>query len=186
MKAMKEEFGSFAKNFVAGNVLDAGYNNPAVSLARFVVLLSIVMLAPVFNVQAITGTLVNAALFLAAILIGARGAVAIGTIPSVISFSTGLLSPVILPMVPFIILSNAILILAFSMLRAQSYWKGMAAAAMLKFSFLYLASYFLAKFFLSEKTVSQLAAMMSWPQLFTALSGGILAYAIMKIGRGRV
>ena len=48
-------------------------------------------------------------------------------------------------------------------------------ASLLKFAFLFaITSYFL-------KVSSPLLVMMHWPQLFTALAGGLIAVGIMKI-----
>lgn len=152
-------------------------------IARFAVLVSVAIIAPLFNVQFFTGTIVNAGLFVAVALIGARGAILIGTLPSVVVASFGLLSPAIFPMVPFIIFSNALLVLTFSFFKNKSYWKGVAAAAALKFSFLSFAGSFVIGLFVPEKIASQLALAMGYPQLLTALSGGVLAYFVLGIMR---
>jgi hypothetical protein len=82
-------------------------------------------------------------------------------------------------MVPFIIFSNAILIIVFSLLKNKYFLRGVVAASFLKFAFLSATSLFVIKFFIPVKVASQVALMMSWPQLFTALSGGILAYFVL-------
>jgi hypothetical protein len=146
---------------------------------RFLLLLIVACAAPVLGTQALTGTLVNATLFIAAATLGVVPALLIGVIPSVVSAVTGLLPAALLPMVPFIIAGNALLILSFRLLGKGSYWKGAAAASLLKFAFLSATSSLVLGYFVTEKAASQVALMMSWPQLFTALSGGFLAYVAL-------
>lgn len=153
----------------------------SVAVLRFIALLSVALLAPALGVQALTGTLVNATLFIAAVLLGVPGAILIGIIPSAVSAMTGLLPAAILPMVPFIILSNVLLIVTFSALRRKSYWTGVALASAIKFVFLSGVSSLVIGYFVPEKIADKIALMMSYPQLFTALSGGILAYFVLGI-----
>lgn len=157
----------------------ADASTAARTIARFIALLSVAIFAPALNSQALTGTIVNATLFVAAVVIGVPGAILIGIIPSVVSAMTGLLAPAILPMVPFIVVSNAILIVLFAKLGTKSYWKGMVVASFVKFAFLSIVSLFVIRLFVPAKVASQLALMMTWPQLFTAISGGILAYLVL-------
>ncbi len=152
----------------------------SLALAQFAVLLSVAIFAPALNIQAATGTLVNATLFISAVLLGVPAAVLIGIIPSVISSVTGLLPAAILPMVPFIIFSNVILVVVFAKARNKSFLGGVAVASILKFAFLSIISSFVIHFFVAEKVAAKIALMMSWPQLFTALSGGILAYFVLS------
>lgn len=153
----------------------------AFSIVQFIALLSVAIFAPAINIQMITGTLVNATLFISVALLGVPAAILIGIIPSVISSVTGLLPAAILPMVPFIIFSNAIMILIFSGLHKKSYWKGVVAASFVKFAFLSVASSFVIGYFVSEKVAAKIALMMSYPQLLTALSGGVLAYVVLGV-----
>lgn len=184
MQKMENEIVS--ENIAADKAMDkpADMRALTVTMLRFVALLSVAIFAPALNSQALTGTIVNATLFIAAVIIGIPGAILIGIIPSLISALIGLLAPAILPMVPFIVASNAILIVLFATLRKKSYWKGMLAASLVKFAFLSVVSLFVIKLFVPAKAASQLALMMTWPQLFTAISGGILAYFVLgAIGR---
>ncbi|MDD3191016.1 MAG: iron hydrogenase [Candidatus Pacebacteria bacterium] len=150
-------------------------------IARFVVLFAIAVCAPIFGSQYITGTLVNATLFLSVALIGVRGAILIGVIPSLVSLSTGLIAIAIAPMVPFIIFSNALLIVVFASLKNKNYWGGIVSASVLKFAFLSVVSSLVIGNFVSAQIASGLVLMMGYPQLFTALSGGILASLTLRI-----
>src|SRR5665647_484155 len=106
-------------------------------LTKLVALLSVAMIVPLFHQQMITGPIVNATLFVATAVLGVSGGILVGLIPSVVALSAGLLPPVLAPIVPFIMISNTILILAFYFLKEKNYWQGMIMASILKFVFLY-------------------------------------------------
>ncbi len=149
-------------------------------LAKFVLLLSIAIIAPLIRQQAITGTIVNAVLFISAVFLGIRGAVLIALVPSIFSLSVGLLPAVLAPTIPFIMIGNIILILVFDFLRKKNYWLGMISAGVLKFIFLASVSSVVINLLLKKEIAHQVAMMMSWPQLLTALSGGAIAYLVLK------
>jgi uncharacterized membrane protein len=152
----------------------------ALPIIQFIALLSVAIFAPAINVQAVTGTLVNATLFIATVLLGVPAAILIGFIPSAISSATGMLAPALAAMVPFIILSNAVLVGVFSRSYKKSYWKGAITASFVKFAILSLVSTFIIGYFVSEAAASKLAVMMNYPQLYTALSGAVLAYVVLR------
>jgi hypothetical protein len=153
-------------------------NKTFLKASQFLIVLSLIVLAPLIGNQFITGTIVNASLLISVILFGFSGALLLCFIPSVISLFAGLLPWVMMPMVPFIILGNVLLILVFDLLRKKDFFLGMAVGALLKFSFLFLTSNYLIHFFVKEAVASKIATMMSWPQLMTALAGGIIAFFI--------
>ena len=157
-------------------------NKPAViSLTIFAALLAVAVFAPFLHNQLITGSIVNAVLFLAAAMLGWPAAVAIGTLPSLIAATSGTLPAPLIPMIPFIITGNAILIAVFYLLKNKNYWLGVLSASILKFFFLYSTSSVLFNLILPQKLVPQTALMMSWPQLITALAGGALAYLVISL-----
>jgi uncharacterized membrane protein len=104
--------------------------------------------------------------------LGPQNAILVGLIPSVVALSTGLLPAVLAPIIPFIMISNTILILTFAYLRRKNFWLGVTAASVLKFVFLFSMSAMVMD--------SKMASMMSWPQLLTALAGGVIAYLALK------
>ena len=150
-------------------------------LAQFGILLSIALIAPFIGQQAITGAIVNATLFISTALLGIEAGVLIGLIPSAISLSVGLLPAALAPMVPFIILGNAILAVVFGYLKEKNYWLAIFSASLLKFLFLFNASSMVINLLLKKEVAGQVALMMSWPQLFTALSGGLIAYLFLRL-----
>jgi hypothetical protein len=150
------------------------------TLIQFASLIGVAMIAPLLKQQIITGSLVNATLFIATILFGIKGAILVGFLPSLISLSVGLLPLPLMPMTPFIIIGNAIMIITFNYLKERNYWLGIIVASSLKFIFLLSFSVIIFDLFLSEKIFTAIMTMMSWPQLLTALLGGLLAYIFSK------
>jgi hypothetical protein len=151
-----------------------------ISIAVFTSLVGIATVAPLFHNQPITGPIVNATLFLAAALLGTETAIMVGLIPSLIALSVGLLPAVLAPMVPFIMVGNALMIWSFSILNKKNYWAGMIVASLLKFVFLWGTSAIVINLLLKKEIASTVATMMSWPQLWTAVIGGIIAYGVLR------
>ena len=153
----------------------------AVSSAQFMVLTVIAVVAPLLgHNQLITGPIVNATLFIAAALLGPQSAILVGLIPSAVALSFGLLPAVLAPMIPFIMISNTILILSFYALRQRNFGLGVFAASFLKFLFLITTSALVANLFVKQEIAQKAASMMSWPQFLTAGAGGVIAYFILK------
>ncbi len=150
------------------------------SLAQLSFLLAIITFAPLLGNQYITGTIVNAALLVSVIVLGFRKTLFLCFLPSIISLASGLLSAVLAPMIPFIIAGNILLVYVFNLLRKKNYWLGLVPAALLKFSLLFFMSNVLIGLFIKGQVASNIAVMMSWPQLITAVSGGIIAYFIVR------
>lgn len=148
--------------------------------AKFATLIVIVLLTPLIGNQGITGSIVNATLFIATIMLGYRSAIAVGLIPSLIALMSGTLPAVLAPMVPFIIASNAILILVFEVVRKKNYWFGITLASFCKFIFLWGSSSLLISFLYKGQIAKIILSIMSYPQLITALVGGIIAYIFLK------
>ncbi len=152
----------------------------ALTLVKIFLLISAATIVPLFHQQTITGPIVNAILFISVFLLDCQSAILVGLIPSMIALSAGLLPPVLAPMVPFIMMSNTILIITFNYLKEKNYWLGIVSASVLKFIFLFSASSIVINLLLKKEIAAKVAAMMSWPQLFTALSGGVIAYLFLK------
>ncbi len=149
-------------------------------LAQFAVLVGIATVAPLFHQQAVTGPIINATLFVSVMLLGAQNAILVGLIPSLIALSVGLLPPILAPMIPFIMIGNTILIIAFDYLKERSFWLGVILASVLKFIFLFSTSSIVVNLLLKKEIASKVTTIMSWPQLLTALAGGLIAYIFLK------
>jgi membrane associated rhomboid family serine protease len=149
-------------------------------IMRFVFLIGIATIVPLFHQQMITGPIVNATLFAATILLGTTGGIFVGLIPSLIALSVGTLPAALAPMIPYIMLSNAILVLTFSFLKERNYWLAIGVSSFLKFIFLFSSSSLVINLLLRKELAQSVASMMSWPQLVTALLGGGLAWIILR------
>ncbi len=152
-------------------------NKPKIiSLVYFSALLAVSIIAPLFHFQPITGPVVNACLFIAAALLGIQAGIMLGLLPSLIALSIATLPAPLAPMVPFIMVSNAILVVSFAYLKEKNFFLGIISASILKYLFLFSTSYIVIHL-IAQKPIAQKAAqMMSWPQLATALLGGLIAY----------
>ncbi len=152
-----------------------------IPLITFTALIGVATVVPLFHYQPVTGPIVNATLFIAAATLGSQSAILIGLVPSMIALSAGLLPAILAPMIPFIMLSNAILIMTFSALKKKNYWLNIAIGSTLKFLFLFATSSIVINLLLKKEIAQQVALIMSWPQLLTALAGGVIAYPIIKL-----
>ncbi len=123
--------------------------------------------------QWVTGTIVNALLFLAVWRVGVVNAIFVATLPSSIALVRGLLPAPMAILIPYIILSNIILIAIFYGIKKYPL-AGIISASLAKFLFLFAISIYFVKI------ASPLLIMMHWPQLFTALAGGLIAIGIIK------
>ena len=95
-------------------------------------------------------------------------------------------------MIPFIALANALYVTTFGRIEVRSRWLALGMAAVSKYALLQSVILILAWRPLvfaaagGQTTISipsALAAMMSWPQLLTALSGGLIALGISGLLR---
>jgi hypothetical protein len=152
------------------------------AILTLALLIAVAVAAPVvFKQQLIAGTIVNATLIIGVSLLGARDALLIGLIPSSVALATGLLAPVMAPVIPFIILGNSILVLSFAYLNKLNYWAGIVAGSLLKFALLFGTSTMVIGLLINKQVAPAVAQMLSWPQLVTALTGGLLAFGVLKL-----
>lgn len=154
---------------------------PKAKAVIFALFLAIAIIIPSFlHSQWITGPIINATLILATFIIGPMEAILLGLMPSAVALSTGLLPLPLAPMVPFIMIGNAVLVVFFHYMRRQNYALNLGISALLKFSFLHFSVVFVMPNLLQNEIVSKLAVMMSWPQFATAVIGGLIVYPIIK------
>ncbi len=142
---------------------------------KFIALLSVVFIAPFFHNQIITGTIVNASLFIAVTTINPIGAILIGLLPSTVALFTGTLPIFLVPMLPIIMLSNVLLILIFNYTKKLNYWTSISISGLTKFLFLFFSSSLILT---SDLTI--INSSFGIIQLITTLFGGTLAYFLIK------
>jgi hypothetical protein len=147
----------------------------------FAIGLAICLVLPAFfHNQWITGPIINATLLLATVLVGPTEAVLLGLMPSTMAFLGGLLPLPLAPMLPFIMIGNAIMVMTFHTVRPKNFWGAVGLAALLKFAFMHGSVVFLLSRMMDSGLTAKLAVMMSWPQFFTAIIGGAIIYPIVK------
>jgi len=147
-------------------------NKAIVTTAQFVILFSTAIIAPLFGQQLITGTIVNFVLFATVFLLGTKNAILISLFPSLIALGVGILPLTLAPIIPFIIVSNIILVLVFEILSRTNYWLAVIFASIAKFVFLTIVSFLIISF---SKIFLPFVGIISGMQLITSLSGGLMA-----------
>jgi hypothetical protein len=151
------------------------------ALVQFVALVGVATITPLWHQQWLTGPLVNAVLFISVIMLGTQSALMIGLLPSTIALSVGTLPPVLAPMIPFIILGNSIMVISFAYFKEKNYWLAIGLASFLKAIWLLSTSSLVVNLLLKKEVAVAVANMMSWPQLITALLGGLIAYLFLRM-----
>ncbi|MEI6040381.1 MAG: ECF transporter S component [Candidatus Berkelbacteria bacterium] len=153
------------------------------SISWFIGLMGIAIILPrLIHNQFVTGPIVNATLFLGAYYLGNGSGALIGLVPSVTALSAGLLPIVLAPIVPFIMISNVLLVVVFNKLKDWNFGGAVIASSLVKYVFLSLSAMFVINTFMPQNLVAKAAGiMMTWPQLVTALAGAIIAFGIIKL-----
>jgi hypothetical protein len=108
-------------------------------------------------------------------IVGWQGGILIGIFTPVIAAMRGILPPPLAPLIPFIALGNAILVILFFWLKSKNKIFGIIIASLVKFLVLVSAVRLLVQ------VPPAVAQMMSFPQLITALAGGFIALLVMNI-----
>jgi len=126
------------------------------------------------NNQIITGILVNTILVLALLETVLANAMAVAILPSSAALASGIIAPVLAPLIPLVIGANRIFVSVFHFLKKRP------IAAALGASICKFAVFFLALSFLP---ISAPAAKITFGgiQLATALAGSLLALGIMRV-----
>jgi len=151
-----------------------------VKVSAFALFLIIAILAPLLKQQLVTGSIVNAVLFISTAYLGITAGILISFIPSLFAGFSGLLPIPLLPMIPYIIMGNIILVLCFGLLRKKNFLLSAISASLLKFLFLFATSSFIINFFIQKALPAKIITMMAWPQLITALSGSLIAFIVLR------
>ena len=135
------------------------------------------ILAHTPNNQWVVGTLTNALLILACFRIGIINALVIGALPSSIALLRGLLPAPMAILVPYIIIGNSAMLISFGILKFKSLVARITVASIIKFGIIFGSASLLVS------VPGKIIQMMQWPQLVTALMGGLLAVGTIKMLR---
>ncbi|HSL93971.1 MAG TPA: hypothetical protein VK905_05145 [Bacillota bacterium] len=125
----------------------------------------------------ITGVIINALLFTAAMLVHPLAAIAIGLITPWIALVTGIMGLVF--MVPFIMAANASQALAYWAFRRQGDFVGMAMGSLAKYGVFVLTVNVLLGW-IDRRLPAPALAVFGIMQLITAVGGGLLALVISQ------
>ncbi|MEI7749886.1 MAG: hypothetical protein WCJ25_02680 [Candidatus Moraniibacteriota bacterium] len=185
----------------------------AMRLYRFAFLSVLVLVSPLVFSQPITGSFVNAALFLSVVFFGFRKeSFLIATVPSLVAVSTGQLPVAFAPLVPFIMAGNLLLVFVAdrgfrngfshpSPSRTQElpsergagdalgatvrpYVTTAVVAAVAKSALLFTVGLaFSLTLFRGTSLSGTVLTVFGWLQLATALAGAAIAFGVLRILR---
>ncbi|GAB4506218.1 MAG: hypothetical protein Kow00123_03560 [Anaerolineales bacterium] len=142
--------------------------------------------------QYVTGPLVNALLLLTLEWCGLGQALVVGMVTPMGAALRGILPLPLWVMIPFIAVGNAAFVGIFHLLRGRNRAVALVVAAVVKFAWLYAAVTALVVWPLQVAVGGNVATvaipqalvnMMRWPQLGTALAGGVLAFGVQGVVR---
>ena len=166
-------------------------------ITRLVILISLTLIIEMIGLpQPVTGPLVNMMLILTSLVLNIMGGAFLGCITPLAAVLRGQLPPFLLPMVPFILIGNVLLVVIFgfvkSLLKHQKLthpnpfysianWTGLIIGAFIKFFWLYFSATIILPLLLHKELPPEAIALMAAPQLFTALIGGAFALFISNL-----
>ena len=141
--------------------------------------------------QPVTGPLINAILIVSTLLIGVTSACTIGVLTPLTALIRGHLPPVLAAMVPFIALANTTYVLLFfffirgypkaeNLLLRPRPVLGILVASTAKFLILTLTVQQILPMVVGQAVPEKVMTLMMFPQLLTALAGGMIALILMK------
>ncbi len=142
--------------------------------------------------QAVTGPLVNALLLVTVETAGIGAAVLVGLTTPLNALAGGVLPLPLMVMLPFIGIGNAVLSTVYGAFKGKNRLLALAAGATLKFAWLYGVTAWLAAHPLqvtvggatqAVQLPASLVSMMQWPQLATALAGGLIVVGAVRLLR---
>jgi hypothetical protein len=145
-------------------------------ITRTAILMALTLVIQMMGMpQYATGPLVNTMLYIASVFVGIFGGVAIGLVTPVIAFWRGILPPPLGPMIPFIALGNAVLVIVYGLIGKRNKYVAVVLASVIK----YLVMAGAVR--LVVAVPPKIAQMMQVPQLITALAGGAIAIVLSEI-----
>ena len=153
-------------------------DNKAQFIARVAILIALTLAIQFLSLpQPITGPLVNFFLYMSVLLIGIPGGIILGAITPWIALVVGIMP--LAPVVPLIMAGNIVLVIVFGLVKKVNNYLAIAVASVAKFLVLATSVRYLIQ--LPPKVAPKVIKLLSLPQLFTALAGGVLALVVMTI-----
>lgn len=155
-------------------------------LTRTAVLLAIVVVIQIAgryipNNNFIVGPIVNLCLLVGVMTVGLKGGITLAVLSPFASLinNHAPIAAALIPFSPVIAAANIVLVVTFYFLYNKNKYVGLGLAALLKFGFLLLGINIFVSIFNFPKFESKLLSLFSWPQLVTALVGGIIAIPVI-------
>lgn len=127
----------------------------------------------------VTGPLVNAMLLLATVFVGVGGSVLIGLLTPWVALLRGILPAPLGPIVPFIMLGNAVFVTVFGLFRRKGEFSFAIGGVVLGAFAKYLVLSQVVRLLIDLPP--SVARMMQVPQLITALLGGTIALFLSQV-----
>jgi hypothetical protein len=165
----------------------AAARTDAVAIAQFLSLAAVITFLPfLIHIQWITGPIVNALLILILFIVGVRAALLMSLVPSIMALAGGLLPMALAPVIPFIMVGNAIYVLSIDYFyraakkQLNGYWIGVMIGSAFKYLFIWFNANLMIGLILHGSLGAAVAKMVAWPQFATALAGGAIAWGILK------
>jgi len=157
--------------------------NPSTkNITRTGVLLALTLAVQLFKLpQLVTGIGVNALLLITLMTVGPIQAVTIGAITPLVALMVGIIKPPMVPAIPFIMASNAVIVLGFHYLRNKNQYLALVVAAFAKFILLFGAVKLVLSSMLPPPILEKVAVAFGITQFFTALAGGIVALSVVPL-----
>ena len=153
----------------------------ALLLALTIMLQSLRLFIPLppFISNFIIGSIVNSILIVAVFTIGIKYTVIIAFVAPLIAFAQGLLP--IIHFIPLIMVANISYFIAIKILMQKNKIIAIATAALIKVTMLYFGkTLILTIVILPPNIAKMLSLLLSWPQIITAVLGGILGILMLK------
>ena len=165
-------------------------------ISRLVFLIALTLILEMVGLpQPVTGPLVNMMLILATLIVSPIAAVLLGAITPLIAVLRGQLPAPLIPLAPFIIIGNAILVILFTLvsrlftssdkirkpLFSVRSWIALIVGAAAKFFWLYGAVRLVLPLLIGKTVPPAMLALMSVPQFVTAVIGGGFAFLLFNI-----
>ena len=141
-------------------------------ITRTALLLALALAVQQFKIQWLTGPAINAILILTIAYVDIYSAATIGLITPVLALVNGIMPLAIVA--PFIMISNVVYVIFFNWQFRKNIFVAISLAAIAKFIVLGFAVNFIID------VPTKVGYMLSTPQLFTAVTGGIIASIIIK------
>ncbi len=140
------------------------------------------------HTQFIIGSLVNLSLIVGVGLINIYAGIAVALITPIVAYLQLQLPPIFPYLIPIVALGNIIIVYVFYLFKEKNKYIGVVAGALAKFLFLWAGVTAMLKLVQGNvpqeqfnKVAPVLSVNFSWPQLVTALIGGFLAIALIKV-----